>query len=381
MRSITTPRSALRSAVVLVLVTLSQANAAEPLGKQLRVYHIGNSLTRNIPLERLDKLFKAVGGDYEYGMQLGGGLRLNQHLVKRGHPGPPGSGKYNVVQPYGEYDQALRNFEFDALVLQPYLERLDVDFRTLERWPFFRAGALQAAGAFIDYARGKTQPGGERWDRQHANNGHVATERFYIYATWPKAGSILGQPAPKTYSQYWNREYESGVLPSRDFFEKLVRGLNERHPDLEVPVGMIPAGEVLCRLDEDIRAGRLPGIEAFFERVQPYYRKARGEKAPFNPDSFRRSAGVLNFYADGVHMNDQPHNGADSGTIGSYVAALTVYATLSGESPVGMTVEPYEMFDAERDAALIRALQATVWDVVAGHPHTGVKPKETSATK
>lgn len=65
-------------------------------------------------------------------------------------------------------------------------------------------------------------------------------------------------------------------------------------------------------------------------------------------------------------------NGEDSGTIGSYVAALTVYSTLSGQSPVGLTTAPYEQFDAKADAGLIEALQETVWEVVSNHPHTGL---------
>jgi len=351
------------------------AEDAPPPGKTLRVYHIGNSLTRNIPLERLQQLFEAAGGSYDYGIQLGGGLRLSQHLVKRGHPGPPGSGKYNTVKPYGEYDQALKNFKFDALVLQPYLETLDEKPESFQRWPFFKAGAVQAASALIDYALGQTEPGDDRWDRQHANTDHVATRRFYIYATWPKAEAVLKQDDEKTYAAYWEKDYAGGAQPGRDFFNQLVERLNERHDDLEIPVRMIPAGEVLADLDKKIRQDELPGIEAFYDRNQPYYIKARGPKSPFKPKEFQRDAGVLNLYADGVHMNDQPHNGRDSGTIGSYVAALTVYATLSGESPVGLTVEPYEMFDAEADAELIQALQQTVWDVIAGHPHTGVSKK------
>jgi len=380
---------AIRTARLLVFLTsagllvgdsgrLVAADDAPPPGETLKVYHIGNSLTRNVPLERLKQLFDAAGGSYEYGTQLGGGLRLSQHLVKRGHPGPPGSGRYNTVAPYGEYDQALKNFQFDALVLQPYMENLDEEASSLDRWPYFKAGSIQAAGALIDYAMGETEPGGDRWDQQHANTDHVATKRFYIYATWPKAEAILNQDGEKTYAAYWEQDYEGGAQPGQEFFEQLVTRLNQRHPDLEVPVRMIPAGQVLAAIDEKIRGGKLPGIEAFYDRNQSYYLKARGPKSPYNPKQFQRDAGVLNFYADGVHMNDQPHNGPDSGTIGSYTAAITIYATLSGKSPVGLTVEPYEMFDAQADAELILALQQTVWDVVAGHPHTGVaQPKLT----
>jgi hypothetical protein len=305
-------------------------------------------------------------------------LRLSQHLVKRGHQGPPGSGKFNVIQPYGEYDHALKNFEFDALVLQPYMEKLDQEFKSHANWPYFEAGSLQAATALIDYAMGKTLPGDNRWDQQHANTDHVATRRFYIYATWPRAEAILEQEGEKTYANYWNASYSGDVHPSRDYFDQLVSALNQRYPELDDPVRMIPAGEVLCELDKKIRAGDLPGVDAFYQRVQPYYVKARGAKSPFNPKSFEREFGALNLYADGVHMNDQPHNGEDSGTIGSYLAALTIYATLTGESPVGLTVEPYEMFDVEQDAELIRALQATVWGVVSSHPHSGVASLQRS---
>lgn len=363
------------SLLFALIICAAPAQADEnqtPPGKQLRVYHIGNSLTRNIPLERLQQLFASAGGRYEYGMQLGGGLRLHQHLVKRNHSGPPGSGNYNTVEPYGEYDHALKNFEFDALVLQPYLEELDAESESFAKWPYFSAGSVQAAGAFIDYARGKTIPGDDRWDRQHANTRHVATDRVYIYATWPRAEAVLAHEGEKTYAAYWNAKYDGGVQPCREYFHQLVDQLNARHAGLSVPVRMIPAGEVLASLDEKIRRGQLPGIEAFYQRNQPYYIKARGPKSPFHPDFFQRHSGVLNFYADGVHMNDQPHNGDDSGTIGSYVAALTVYSTLAGESPVGLTVEPYEMFDPETDAELIKTLQQTVWEIVAGHPHTGV---------
>jgi len=346
--------------------------APPPPGKELRVYHFGNSHTRNVPLERLQTLFQSVGGKYDYGTQLGGGLRLEQHLVRRGHSEPPGEAKLNLVKPYGAYDHALRNFTFDAIVMQPYLEELDREPQVTERWPFFRAGVLQAAGALIDYSRGKTKAGEGRWDLEHPNEGHVASETFYIYATWPTLKLILGKEGDGTFAEYWNRDYQDGVQPSRDFFAQLVDGLNKRNPDLKTPVRMIPAGDVLAKLDVMIRDGDLPGIEAFYERNQPYYRKARGARTLYNPEAFDRSKGVLNFYADNTHMNDQPHNGPDSGTIGSYVVATTIFATLTGESPVGLTVEPYEMLDAEADAELIDALQKTVWEVVAGHPHTGV---------
>jgi len=73
-------------------------------------------------------------------------------------------------------------------------------------------------------------------------------------------------------------------------------------------------------------------------------------------------------------MNPMPRNGEKCGTLGAYAAALTIYATLSGQSPVGLTARPYEQLDEKQDAALIKAVQQTVWDVVWRELHKGVKP-------
>ncbi|MGD2174882.1 MAG: hypothetical protein PVJ27_05725 [Candidatus Brocadiaceae bacterium] len=376
----------MRSVAVFVLIALSLeaflpltvARAVEPApppGKDLVVYHIGNSLTRCIPLERLAELFEAAGGRYDYGMQLGGGHRLEQHLSMRNHGNKPGEGRYNTVEPYGTWDHAFKNYRFDAVILQPYKGKLDQEPHVVDHWPWFTAGDLQAASGLIDYARARTRPGEGRWDREHANTTNVAADRFYIYATWPGAGEILEQDGEPTYASYWDDAYGGEVQACRDFYDRLVRRLNEHHPDLPVPVRMIPVGDVLARLDEKIRSGRLPGIESFYARNQKYFIKSRRNNknpSPFGPGQFARRAGVLNFYADGIHMNDQPHNGRDSGTIGSYVSALTHYATLTGESPLGLTTGPYEQFDPQKDAELIRALQEAVWEVVSTHPHTGV---------
>jgi hypothetical protein len=41
-----------------------------------------------------------------------------------------------------------------------------------------------------------------------------------------------------------------------------------------------------------------------------------------------------------------------------------MYATLTGDSPIGLSAKPYEQFDGNADAELIAALQETVWTVV-----------------
>jgi hypothetical protein len=347
----------------------------QAVAQDLTVYHIGNSLTRNLPLDRLKALFASAGTTYRYGQQLGPGFRLEMHLINA-KPGTPSAkiGRYNLVEPYSQYSDAFKKFTFDAVVLQPFQMPLDLEAKT-EKAPYFTLGDLQAASAFIDYARGKTKPGKGRWDLENPNTDHVACERFYIYATWP-GPEVVQAHQPPNFAAYYAQPYKEGKVSCADFYTQLVNRLNERHPDLPVPVRMIPAGEIFAALDEKIRTGKLPGIAEFYARNQPYFIKARRNNpkpSPFDPDAFDPAAGVLNLFADGIHLNDQPHNGEDSGTIGSYVAALTVFSTLSGKCPVGLTAAPYEQFNAKADAALIEALQQTVWSVVAGHPHSGVK--------
>ena len=352
-----------------------QEETPPPPGKDISVYFLGNSLTRCIPVERLADLFKAAGGELDYGIQLGGGHHLQQHLSMRNWGNKPGEGEYNIVKKYGPWPQAFTEHKFDAIVLQPYMNVLDAPEKVHKRWPWWTAGSLQAASGLITAARGQVKPG-EGWYRENYKSDHVASDRFYVYAVWPPVGEVLAQQGEKTYANYWDSEYAGEVQHCADFFAKMVQGLNERHPDLPVPVRMIPSGHVMAALDVKIRNDELPGIEDFFERNMAYFVEARndGKKKPaFNPKEFVREAGILNVYADGVHMNDQPHNGRKSGTIGSYITALTHYATLTGQNPVGLTVDPYEQFDAEKDAELVKAIQETVWEVVTVNPHTDVK--------
>ena len=70
---------------------------------------------------------------------------------------------------------------------------------------------------------------------------------------------------------------------------------------------------------------------------------------------------------DPIHFND----------IGAYLVALTHYATLYHDSPVGA---PYQLKRGDGSpadapsAAAARRMQEIVWEVVAADPMTGVAP-------
>jgi hypothetical protein len=202
------------------------------------------------------------------------------------------------------------------------------------------------------------------------------TETFYIYATWPRRekqkkddGSIVAAnidygktwTAPHTFADDDTSKLARWKTTScRDYFHKLVTKLNAAYPDLAKPIRMIPAGEVLYCLDQQIKAGKLPGIEALAKRDPA--------RLPGLDEDTSLADGVNVLYADGIHLNPMPHN---KPTVGVYAAAMTVFATLSGESPIGLPGSIYEL-DDQLDAALIEALQKTVWQVVTDEPLTGV---------
>ncbi|MFW6155121.1 MAG: hypothetical protein ACOC95_07895 [Planctomycetota bacterium] len=375
--------------LLILILPATAAFAADAPGNDVTVYHIGNSLVRGLSLDRMNRLFEAAAAGYAYGSQLGGGVKLYEHLARRRADGR--RFKTNNLQsaPFGSYDQALQKHTFDALVLQPHgywLNDRHAD-NAVEK------GDLDAASAFIRYATGDNPA------------GHKATGRVYLYGTWPRIDIVWRRTdldadgdGVVTFADFWNAPYDPAqntprwTTPSRDFLTRLVTELNERHGDLAHSVRLIPVGDVFAELDKRIRAGDLPGIEAYCTRHTPlttaagerpsnlaYYREARRGQltsTPLDPASndtgFVRAAGIANLYADRIHMNDQPHNGDDDGTLGAYVAALTFYSTLTGRSPVGLTSAPWERLDPVGDARLIRAVQETVWQVVRTHPLTGV---------
>lgn len=356
----------------------------------LDLYFIGNSLTLGLSQDRLAWLFAQEGGSLGYGSQQAAGGILHEHWYQeRSSSATPWQTSNIETAPYGNYENALSKHTFDALILQPYqfwLETQPADAGTV------REGDRPIIRKFMEYAMGANPA------------GKVATRTFYIYNTWPRLLGIHYRNPGATddpndyhdslteysFADFYAEPYEvtafwdgpRRTVPTRDFVEQLMERVHADFPGLEQPVRLIPVGDVMAVLDEKIRAGTLPGIEAYFTRPDnaAYYRNARANQTAF-PQALKESAfiadyGVANFYADRVHMNTQPHSGPQDGTIGAYAAAITLYAVLTGKSPVGLPVTDgvngWQRFDPVADAALGVALQEVVWKVVSSDPYTGL---------
>tara|TARA_R110002110_G_scaffold123078_5_gene299628 strand:- start:3483 stop:6008 length:2526 start_codon:yes stop_codon:yes gene_type:complete len=103
-------------------------------------------------------------------------------------------------------------------------------------------------------------------------------------------------------------------------------------------VGLIPAGQAMARLYDEIAAQKVPGLDD-----------------------------ISALFADDIHLNDTGH----------YFVAMVQYATLSGQSPVGLPTDFNDRwgqpFDTP-DADLARILQRVAFDAVEAYDSAGVAP-------
>jgi hypothetical protein len=338
--------------LTFLLVVAFALPAAAQEAHTLHVYHIGNSLTRSITMDRLHQLFAERGIDYQFSTQLAAGCPLNRHWAARekqmktrqwetnkpaGDTFEPGGPDWDPnPKRFGPYWEALTKHKWDAVVFQPYRSHLKDD--------------LPALRNFIRFAlKNKAAP------------------RFYLYQTWPNRPAANSEEKDRSkrvyadidYQQLWKREYAhdettekptGDAFQSRDYFAKLLTRLRT---EFDVPIRMIPVGEVWFECDRRIKAGKLPGLAQLHARdskLVPGWKPETGT-----------AAGVNLFYADGIHPNPIPHL---DGNVANYVNGLTICSAISGKSPAGLPGSIYGL-DDEKDAALIKALQETVWQVVS----------------
>lgn len=346
----------------LLLLTLALSGHAAPANDELMVYFVGNSLTMSTTLDRVHALFEQRGTDLQFGSSLSAGKSLIRHLNYTDEPqhqwawwetdqpagdsfDPNPSHWHDEEARFGRWDVALREHHWDKLVLQLYGSNLHDD--------------LIAIPAFIDLVLEED-----------------AADEIYLYSTWPRRPNIKGPDGKRTkevddidYAEEWEKTYDFGpedtvwrankVYATRDYVNKLFAELESRYPDLDRPLRLIPTAEVLYAIDQKIKADALPGLKELAARSP--------EHVPGLDADTGFEDGVNVLYADGIHLNPQPHKGS---TLGIFISGSTIYTVLSGQSPIGMSGAAYDL-DDEKDAALIRAVQETIWEVVTSDPRTG----------
>ncbi len=264
-----------------------------------KAFYIGHSLSDQIAemLLSMTEDHPDVSFDAAYQTIPGSPLRWNWENGATYTPNPPLYYGYN--HPTG----GLPNGTFTTLVLT----------ESVPRYPAIIDDTYEYASLFYDYALS-----------QNANT------RVFIYEVWHCINS--GTPtecSDDVNSNPWRQRLEDD-LP---MWESVVDNLNTLYSPT-VPVCLIPAGQGMARLYDEIELGTIPGIDT-----------------------------ITDIFTDDIHISD----------IGKYFIACIHFATLFDKSPVGL---PYELenvwgvpFDAP-DAALALRLQEIALETVNAYPNS-----------
>lgn len=302
--------------------------------KPLRAYFIGNSVTDTLNYRAFAKSVQGAGHELVWGRQMIPGSPL--FLLWRHAEEKPNDCGF-TEKPFGGSVQALREFPWDVVTLQPFDRLLaNPDAQNADE-----QGDVLYSQKYLDLL----------WQRS-------PEAQVYIYARWPRmqikgkgvqydkdaydkpaAGKTADWAQVDPYEQRWLAKYTGGWdggNETADYFETLTRILRRVNPQARRPVLMIPVGHVMLELDRQMRAGELPGYK-----------------------------GIYDVYKDAIHL---------TGT-GGYIVGCTFYATLYRKNPAQFPAEPYGVTDAR----VVTAIKETVWKVVSNHPLAGIAPQEPAS--
>ena len=365
----TTRLSRLVFAVVFLLAVApawaDDAKDPEAKGKKRDVFIVGNSLIEGVKTTKgLRSLTEGRGhnlsgqkksGEYR---QIVAGAPLWWHW----HEGP----KESDLTYRDQFEPLLKTQRWDVLCLQPHggpLYGMGVKYTPRPR----EQGDVGMASNFIDLL---------------IKDGVSPDVQVYLYSHWPKMPGyekrkwgdkkLIPQAerdkalAAFDFNSLWDAPYteagpcvngpelrsveQTGLRRCRAYFEQLMDILNENYKGkLKKPVLLIPVGDVLYELNE--RLGKNP-------------QKGDGDVVYSN---------IRQFYGDSTHL---------APGVGRYIMAMTFYAALYRESPVGLPIGAYNdlktyfsLFHPDFQKItpnMQKLIQETVWDVVSKHPRAGI---------
>ncbi len=143
------------------------------------------------------------------------------------------------------------------------------------------------------------------------NNNNSNPIKFYVYETWHCKNSGIPQPGPNSqYGCEWDNTANSSTLwhPRLllDFplWTSIVSHVRNQNPT-DNQIWMVPVGQALHNLTTQINLGNVPGISSF-----------------------------TNLFLDDIHLTNA----------GNYFVACVMYATIYGETPVGLTQNLNDMW-------------------------------------
>jgi hypothetical protein len=271
--------------LVLSVVLLCGTNAWG-----LSFYHIGNSLSTDSQPYASQVMGQSLG------MEFFAGYHLKSASTMRDIWNDPTTTATFLTNPGPTWEVPLSGREWDALVLQPHnktgnTQQVDVTY----------------AQKFVDYAR---------------SAGKNEGMQVYMFSTYPSQTEGWGN---------WTSPYASGpnqpATHRRAYFENVASNLTTV---LGEEVHIIPAGDVLHRIIQEIAAGTVPNLDA-----------------------------TSDLYRDPIHLSN----------MGRLASACTVFATITGRSPVGLPTMTW----TEGSADTVLRIQQLAWEVVSNHSRSGVQ--------
>jgi hypothetical protein len=281
------------SLVFIIAITVLSFNSTSAQKDSLRVYFIGNSVTENLKPEGFEGIVRSSDKHITWGWNVIYGQALS-HIWEH-------SGEGFTEPPYDGFENALTSYQWDALTLQPYQRKIKGG-----------DGDLTSALRFLELVREKSP------DIQ-----------IYIYQRWPRLPAGV-EPTAESWDSLWLRRYDletSLRYDSRDFFEALTDSVRANQSGTKKCL-MIPVGEVMYRLNLEMKNGNMPGY-----------------------------SNIWQVYNDDIHMKG----------IGSYIIASTYYATLYQSDPRGISAPGlYGWFNPEQK----NLIQQTVFDVIMDYKDT-----------
>lgn len=223
----------------LLIFLLSYSLGDVAAEAQYSSYHVGNSLTNdslgNVKQSSNNSGFQEIAGFYGQTQTIGFHIDSGQplHNIWDNPLGVPGSGDNDLDltrEPYSGYSNALPNYPWDAVVLEPY---------------YSAEATLGSDKQMLANFAGITS--GSPW--------------FYIMQVWPQQ-SWSAQEG--NYQAYWDGASidsdDTFTQPRREFYQNLMGDLDNRYR-------MIPTGEVFYEIANAIGSGVFPeltGMSAFY---------------------------------------------------------------------------------------------------------------------
>ncbi len=289
-------------------------------------FYVGHSLTGPDSLYVLEKIGEEVRPSYSHNHQLIWGGPLKYNFEYAASLPPENRDSFSHGDSINSHD-AIATGEYDTLVLT-------------------EANANQNHFIWNDT---------HLYAKQYADDALAAHPgaRVYIFEAWPNLVEssewmrdsweeelffdLYGDPAAGTLEERLNTQ-DLGLEGVADWVQE--------NSDENATVFIIPGGLALQNVIRAVEAGRVPGLDDRWDLIY--------EVNPHTGDP------------DHVHPNP----------IGAYFMAMVTFATITGETPVGLpTLIPGRwgdiFVDVNPDTA--NALQRIAWRTVRRYPRSGVK--------